>query len=160
MRMAEQEKPEKVIKTVKKSRRAMLLTYILIVVFFYFAFYSWFIRERSRTLDIFASLFFLVGVFILVYGEFKISYKKLIISNKRAVLQEGIFHRHSTTIRYSGITEVTAKQSFSQRLLGYGDLGIMTSGSKKDYELSIDKVPNPQKVKELLEHFIFSGHKL
>ncbi|MBW2983815.1 PH domain-containing protein [Candidatus Woesearchaeota archaeon] len=154
------EKPEKVIKVVKKSRKSLFFTYFLVVMFFYLAYYSWFIRIRSKMLDVFASLFLLAGIFIWTYGEFKIRYKKLAISNKRAVLQEGIFHRHDTTIRYAGITEVTAKQSFMQRLLGYGDLTIMTSSAKKDYELSIESVPSPFRVKGLLEHFIFAEHKV
>ncbi len=154
------EKPEKVVKVVKRSRRGLLFTYVLVILFFYLAYYSWFVKGRSKTLDLFGSLFFLIGIFIWIYGEVKINYKKLIISNKRAVLQEGIFQRHSTTIKYSSITEVVAKQSLMQRLLNYGDLSIRTSGAKKDYELSIEKVPRPFKVKEVLEHFIFAEHKV
>ena len=154
------EKPERVIKVVRRSRRGLLPVYLFVILFFYLAYYSWFVKGGSETLELFASMFFLAGIFIWIYGEIKINYKKLAISNKRAVLQEGIFRRHSTTIRYSSITEVVAKQSVLQRLLGCGDLSIRTSGAKKEYELSIERVPNPFKVKELLEHFIFAGHKV
>jgi uncharacterized membrane protein YdbT with pleckstrin-like domain len=155
-----QERPEKMIKVIGSSRRAHSIKYIFAAFLFFGAYYSWFVIGRSKVLDIVASLSTLVGLFILAYAEFNTRYKKVVVYNQRAVLEEGIFNRNSTTINYSRITEVSVKQSVFQRMLGIGNIDIRTASSTKDHVLSIENIPNPFKVKKLFEHFMFAEHKV
>jgi uncharacterized membrane protein YdbT with pleckstrin-like domain len=151
-----QERPERMIKVIGSSRRSHLIKYVFAVFLFFAAYYSWFVRGRSKVLDIVASLCTLVGLFILTYAELNTRYKKIVVYNKGAVLEEGIFNRNSTTINYSRITEVSVKQSFFQRMLALGNIDIRTASSSKDHILVIENIPHPFKVKKLFEHFMFA----
>ena len=155
-----QERPEKMIKVIRSSRKGLLLKYLAAVFLFSIAYYSWFVKGRTLILDAVASFSTLIGVFILAYGEFSTRYKKVIVYNKGAVLEEGIFNRNSTTINYSRITEVSVKQSVFQRMLRIGKIDIRTASSSKDHVLSIENIPHPFKAKRLLEHFMFAEHKV
>ena len=155
-----QEPSEKIIKNARLSRRGFLFQYAIIISALVLAFYSRSLLEKGRVLGLFSNIFLIVALFLLAYAEIKIRYKRLIISNKRAVLEEGIFKKHSTTIRYTTITEIISRQSFMQRLLLYGTLSIKTAGGTKEHELTIEKIGNPQKIKRIMDHFMLAEHKV
>ncbi|MBS3098480.1 PH domain-containing protein [Candidatus Woesearchaeota archaeon] len=148
-----EETPEKIILKVKQSRKGISLNYFVILILLVLGIYSLF--KNTKTMELFSKIFFAVVIIVLVYSEIRIHYKKLVISNKRAILKEGILKKHEATISYPSITEVVSQQSFLERLFNYGHLIIRTSGAKKDYEIVIDKVSRPAKIKETIEGFMF-----
>lgn len=151
------EVPEKVLRVVKQSRRAIFGNYFVIFALYFFGYYGIMKNTQSNVLRQLGWFFIGAATIALIYSEVKINYKKLIISNKRAVLDEGILNKHYITIRYSSITEIILQQKFYQRLSNYGSIVIRTSGIKREQDLSIDFISNPVYVKKLLEHFMIGG---
>jgi len=151
---------EKVVRMVRQSRRAILGNYITVIAFGYLSYFSFINVSTSSALVQFAWFFGLVALVALIYSEITIHYKRLIITNKRAILHEGILKKHHITIRYSTITEVITTQRFYQRILNYGNVVIRTSGMKHDQDLKIDLVSNPFYVKKLLEHYMLNQHNI
>ncbi len=154
--MEEHERPEKTVKIIKESRRGLMLDYLAALLLFYFSYRIRLSRPGAPE----TVAFILTGIFLIAYGEIRVRYKRLIIYNKRAVLQEGLFHRHSMTINYSDIIEVAVNQGFLQRYLGIGDLIIRVGNSRKDVKIMLPKVAGPIKAKKILHHFALPGHKV
>lgn len=152
----DEEKPEKVVKTVKRSRKSLSFSYSMAVLLFLASLYFRFIIR----IDIISALSLLVGVFILAFNEFGVRYKELVVSNKRTVLKEGFSHKHSTTINYDKIIHILVTQNLFQKMVKCGNLVITTEGAKRKRKFVMDKIRDPLKVKKLLEHFMFAGHKL
>ncbi|MFH1828292.1 MAG: PH domain-containing protein [Nanoarchaeota archaeon] len=150
-----QQQQERTLKYAKRARRGFLINYIMILASFYMAIYSF---NQGDNLKIFAWLFLGFGAVMLLYAELRIIKKRLIITDRRAILEEGIFSKHSTTIRYSSITEVTSRQNILQRILNIGTLHIKTAGIKTEHDLVILGVGSPLKIKGMIEHFMTQTH--
>ena len=155
-----QQNAEKVIRVIKQSRRAIFGNYIAIAGLFYFSYYSFLGSIDNPNLKSFAWLFLASGAAILAYSEFQINSKKLIITSKRAILNEGILSKNNITIKYSSITEIISKQMFHQRILNYGKLSIRTAGMNREEDLTINHIPSPDLAKRMLEHFMIGEHKV
>ena len=146
---------EKVLLVRNQSRISLAGYYIVFVLGVGLGIYS--LRKESKVLETFAYVYFLIALVFLMIGEKNVRYSKLTITDKKILVKEGIFKKHETAIRYSSITEVVSKQSFIDRLLNFGDLHIMTSGAKKEYDIMIKKIPGPTKTKKLIEGFMISS---
>ena len=75
---------------------------------------------------------------------------KLSISNKRTVQQEGIIKRRTSEVLHDHVRNVEIEQSFLQRLFGTGSIGISSAG-QDGIEILVKDIPNPYKVKELID---------
>jgi len=75
---------------------------------------------------------------------------KLRISNKRTIRRHGIIRRHTSEVLHDHVRNVEIKQSFVQRMFGVGYLGISSSG-QDDIEIEILDIPDPYKVKALID---------
>lgn len=74
---------------------------------------------------------------------------KLTLTTERILFRKGIFKRSTSEVRYVDIRNIAIDQSFRERLLRFGDLGISSSG-QDDMEIVIGDIPNPTKVAELI----------
>ena len=144
---------ENIILTRNQSRRSLLVYYLLSLLFLFLGIYS----IRKNIMAVFLYLFFAAFLIMIIVSEKKVHYTKLTITDKRAVYREGIMKRHVRTIRYASITDISSKQSFIERILNYGDLTIMTSGAKKDYEIVVRKISSPEKTRTIIEKFVLSS---
>ena len=77
---------------------------------------------------------------------------KLTISNKRTIRHEGIVRRHTSEVLHDHVRNVEIKQSFLQRLLNVGYIGISSSG-QDDIEIEVQDIPRPYAVKELIDEY-------
>jgi len=75
---------------------------------------------------------------------------KLSISNKRTVQHEGIVTRRTSEVLHDHVRNVEIEQGFIQRILGTGSIGISSAG-QDDIEIQVKDIPNPYKVKELID---------
>jgi len=142
---------EKVLFFVKKSRKAYLDRYIMIILLVGLASYSF--TRKTILMSRFFWIFLIIAAFLLIVSEILLHTKRLIVTNRRSILNEGILKHHSTTINYSLITEISSRQSFFQRILNVGDLTIHTSGGKL-HDLNIDRISSPGKIKKTMEHLM------
>ncbi|MFO0968915.1 MAG: PH domain-containing protein [Gemmataceae bacterium] len=74
---------------------------------------------------------------------------RLLLTSKRCVLETGVFGTHSTEVSLPDISEVRVGQSLLTRLLGVGDLTIISNGAEKR-QVVIMAVPHPKDVAELI----------
>jgi len=138
-----------------QSRISLLGYYVVFILGVGLGIYS--LMKESELLKTFAYVYFLIAIISLIIGEKKVHYNRLTITDKKVVVKEGILKRHETAIRYSSITEVVSKQNFLERMLNFGDLHIRTSGAKKEYDITIENIPDPTKTKNIIERFMISS---
>jgi uncharacterized membrane protein YdbT with pleckstrin-like domain len=77
---------------------------------------------------------------------------KLSITNKRTVRHEGLIRRHSTEVLHDHVRSVDINQSFMQRILGVGYIGIDSAG-QDDIEIEMRDIPNPYEVKKVIDTY-------
>lgn len=91
---------------------------------------------------------------------------KLTITTKRVIRQEGLLGRSSNDVRHRDIRDILVKQTFFQRLLNVGYLGIDSAGQsgqledvpgqperRSPIEIEMENVPKPNRVKELINKY-------
>ncbi len=67
---------------------------------------------------------------------------KLTISNKRTIRHEGIVRRHTSEVLHDHVRNVEIKQSFLQRILNVGYIGISSSG-QDGIEIEVPYIHRP-----------------
>ncbi len=144
---------EKVIIVRNQSRRSLAGYYLLAALFLFLGIYS----IKRDLMAVFGVIFLAAFLISIAVAEKKVHYTKFTVTDKRAVYEEGIMKKDIRTIRYASITDISSRQSFPQRMLNYGDLTIMTSGAKKDYEIVVKKIGSPNKVRSMVEKFVLSS---
>ncbi|MCI0547660.1 MAG: PH domain-containing protein [Candidatus Rokubacteria bacterium] len=77
---------------------------------------------------------------------------KLSISNKRTVRQEGIIRRHTSEVLHDHVRNVEIRQSFFQRVMNVGYLGISSSG-QEGIEIEVSDLPRPYRLKALIDQY-------
>jgi hypothetical protein len=77
---------------------------------------------------------------------------KLEISNKRTIRKEGIIRRHTSEVLHDHVRNVEIRQSFLQRLLNVGYLGISSSG-QDGIEIEVRDLPRPYELKSLIDDY-------
>jgi len=75
---------------------------------------------------------------------------KVVVTNKRTVRHEGIVRRHTTEVLHNHVRSVDIRQSFLDRILNVGSIGIDSAG-QDDIEIQIDDIPGPYRVKEIVD---------
>jgi len=76
----------------------------------------------------------------------------LIITNKRSTLRVGLLRRESKEILHDKVQDLQIAQSFPQRMLGIGTLGISNAG-ETDVEILVHDVPNPRRIREIIDAY-------
>jgi len=77
---------------------------------------------------------------------------KLTISNKRTVRHEGIISRRTSEVLHDHVRNVEIRQSFNQRLMGVGSIGISSAG-QDEIEIQVRDIPGPYKVKAIIDRY-------
>ena len=77
---------------------------------------------------------------------------KLEISNKRTIRKEGIIRRHTSEVLHNHVRNVEIRQSFLQRIMKVGYLGISSSG-QDGIEIEVRDLPRPYELKSLIDNY-------
>lgn len=72
------------------------------------------------------------------------------ITNKRTVSYRGLLSKASTEVRHNDIKNFQVDQSFLNRLLGVGTIGISSSG-QDEIEIQVKDLPGPYRIRELID---------
>lgn len=73
------------------------------------------------------------------------------ITNKRILMREGFFYRHTNDTRLTTIANVTVNQSLLAQFLNYGTIFINTFGGEAD---PFSEINNPNAFKKVLQEQI------
>lgn len=93
-----------------------------------------------------------VGFGILVFWWILKRSVALVITNKRTTLREGLFSRHSREVLHDRIQDIQVTQTFMQRVLRTGSLGISNSGDA-GIEIQADDLPNPVRIRRIIDAY-------
>lgn len=77
-----------------------------------------------------------LAAFILIVSEMKIRSDSIELRHDAITVELGLLSKRTRKINYHSISEIDVKQSFLQRLLGYGDLEIVVLGAHLHQNIS------------------------
>jgi len=87
------------------------------------------LNDRGYDRSVWISAVFALILFVIL--EFMIRLERVDITDAQIELRRGIFSKDVTRVMYHSISDVTARQTFLQRILRFGDVEIDTPGSPK-----------------------------
>ncbi|WP_246112502.1 PH domain-containing protein [Allorhodopirellula solitaria] len=73
----------------------------------------------------------------------------LTITDNRTIFREGIISRDTSEVQHDDVRNIQIEQTFSQRLVGVGDIGISSSG-QDDLEIVAVAMPDPAGAVDLI----------
>lgn len=91
-----------------------------------------------------------VGLLILIPWWFESRGVTLTVTSERTRLRKGIFSKHTNVVFHDNVRNIQIRQSFLQRILGVGSIGIASAGHA-DVEIEVHGIPDPERVKELID---------
>jgi hypothetical protein len=74
----------------------------------------------------------------------------LVITSRRTILHRGLFSRASKELPHSQVVDIQITQSFPQRVLGVGTLGL-DGGGTDDVEIVVHDMPDPVRLRTLVD---------
>ena len=80
--------------------------------------------------------------------------ERIVITDKRVMLAEGIVTHNVGMMPLSKVTDLTFRRTFGGRLLGYGTLIVESAGQIQTLN-RIDYIPRPEEVYEALSELVF-----
>ena len=92
----------------------------------------------------------LVGFVIFLVWWMRCKGTQLTITSERTRLRKGILSKSITEVWHQDVRNVQLNQTFFQRLLGVGSLGISSAG-QAGLEISVSGIPDPEQVKDLID---------
>jgi hypothetical protein len=105
----------------------------------------------STTLGSFNWLLWLSIAALLVVGSLVFAWfvqsasTTLTLTDSRTILRRGLISRESSEVQHDDVRNIQVNQSFFQRLLRIGDIGISSSG-QDDLEILIKGIPTPSRI--------------
>lgn len=72
------------------------------------------------------------------------------ITNKRTTERRGLFSRSLDEVLHDHVRNVTVDQSFYERIVGIGTVGIASSG-QADIEIEMRDLPDPDRIREVID---------
>ena len=78
--------------------------------------------------------------------------RSLEVTNKRTVQHVGLLSRSTTEVLHDHIRNIQINQTFAQRVLGVGAIGI-SSAADAAMEIEITGIPNPYRVRKVIDMY-------
>lgn len=90
-----------------------------------------------------------VGLVMLFVWWLQVKGTLLTVDDEKTVLRRGILAKHTNEVRHRDVRNIKVTQSFFQRILGVGAIEVSSSG-QADEEITVSGIPDPEKVKEII----------
>lgn len=74
------------------------------------------------------------------------------ITNKRTIQRKGLFSRAMSEVLHDHVRNIQVEQSFTDRVLGVGSVGISSSG-QDGIEVLVRNIPSPKKVRSVIDKY-------
>lgn len=93
----------------------------------------------------------IVGIGLLIFLVWWLDCKgtQLTITSQKSILRKGIFSKYTNEVFHSDVRNVQVTQSFLQRLLDAGTVGISSAG-QSGLEIEVPGLPTPVKARDLI----------
>jgi uncharacterized membrane protein YdbT with pleckstrin-like domain len=155
---------EKILYRCRPARRAfigeyLLFFFVMLLTFtsLYSTLISW-VKNNIVVSAITTILFFMllmISIILLVKVEYKIWSKKYTLTNHKVMCSEGIFTEKFSSTVYGKITDIGLKQTFFDKVMNTGTIGIDTAGTDKT-ELIFENIARPFKIKDKISELQIS----
>jgi uncharacterized membrane protein YdbT with pleckstrin-like domain len=89
------------------------------------------------------------GILAIWWVNFALA-RSLEITNKRTILHVGLLSRSTTEVLHDHIRNIQIQQSFAQRILGVGSIGI-SSAADAAVEIKMTGIPGPYRVRKVID---------
>lgn len=90
-----------------------------------------------------------LGVAVIAWSYISVVSTRYVLTSEEVYQKTGLLNRNVAQIRLDRVQNTTCSQSFTERLLSYGDITIYTAGSDT-MDITLTDVPNPQQVNRKL----------
>jgi phage FluMu protein Com len=89
-----------------------------------------------------------------IFGFWKVKNlgSSLEITNKRTIERVGLFSRFTSEILHEDVRNVQISQTFAERIMGVGKIGISSAG-QDGLEIAVKDIRNPDKIRELIDQY-------
>jgi hypothetical protein len=74
----------------------------------------------------------------------------VVITNRRTIVHRGLFSRSSKELKHEQVMDIQITQTFPQRMLRVGTLGL-DGGGTDDVEIVVEDLPDPARLRELVD---------
>lgn len=74
----------------------------------------------------------------------------LIVTDDQTTLLKGLLSKHTNDVFHENVRNIQVKQSFFQRIMGVGYVGISSAG-QSGVEIEVDGIPDPDRVKQIID---------
>jgi uncharacterized membrane protein YdbT with pleckstrin-like domain len=91
-----------------------------------------------------------VGLVILLFWGLSCSGTTLTVTDKRVILRKGLLSKFVNEVMNADVRNIQVSQTFLQRLLGVGKIGISTA-AQSGIEIEVVGIPCPDQVRELID---------
>ena len=85
-----------------------------------------------------------------LYWYIKCLCATLTVTNMKTILRKGLLSKYTTEVWHRDVRNVQIQQSFFQRMFGVGRIMISSAG-QGGIEIDFVGVPNPSRVKEMID---------
>ncbi len=91
-----------------------------------------------------------VGLIPLIIWFVQTRGTKLTVTNEQTTLRRGILSKFTNDVFHENVRNILVRQTFFQRLMGVGYVGISSSG-QEGIEIEINGIPDPDGVKQIID---------
>jgi uncharacterized membrane protein YdbT with pleckstrin-like domain len=144
----------------RPSRKAFLREYLLFAFVMLLSFTSLYpalmtnFKNIAILNDISMAVFYIllvISIVLLIKVEYKIWSKLYALTNKRVIISKGIFSEDFQSTVYDKITDIELKQSFLDKILNIGKIGVNTAGGD-EIEFVFENTSRPLEVKNKINN--------
>jgi uncharacterized membrane protein YdbT with pleckstrin-like domain len=91
-----------------------------------------------------------IGIILLLVWYLQTRGTTLTVTTEQTTLRRGILSRTTNDVFHENVRNIIARQSFFQRMMGTGYIGISSSG-QSGIEIEVSGIPDPDRIKDLID---------
>ena len=91
-----------------------------------------------------------VGLILLFIWWLQSLATTLTVTNEQTTLRRGLLSKYTNDVFHGNVRNIQIRQTFFQRLLGVGWIGISSAG-QAGLEIEVNGIPHPDKVKQIID---------
>ena len=106
-------------------------------------------RLDQQNFQIIGLVVWLGTVIWLLIWYLKIKSKKLSVTNRDMLYEEGLLMKNRKELALDKVRTVEVDQDFIERIFGVGEVRVFTAGDQP--EIVVEGLPNPNKIRDLVK---------
>ena len=91
-----------------------------------------------------------LGLLMLLVWWIQVLGTTLTVTNEQTTLRKGLLSKHTNDVYHSNVRNIQVRQSFLQRILNVGWVGISSAG-QSGLEIEVTGIEDPHRVKEFID---------